>query len=288
MKSKIASSRSMSNTGYHANGKPTWWARVGKGDSATFLDVGHVRGDHALEVEVDVPPGTIVYIGAGKGDHKTVRETVTTTAIAPTEADGPEAMIAWHEAKLAMSEGRNLDQTIPVNTRLGSLEPGVYPRSVVVAERKREIARLLEIVRLQAPALEAKPETEDAYAPDAYAPNEVEGMLSALQVSKEISETLVVPVTLQPPLDIMSDLVHVRQIHVYLGVVDIRQDAGRVAARRAAGDTDASDDVQATFLVRAPDGITTSHKNPKLALEQLASELRSIADSVLAASKRMK
>ena len=66
----------MSNTSYHQNGKPCWWARVGSGDSARFLSIPRVRGDEHLDCEVDVPPGTTVYIGAGKGTHKTIRETV--------------------------------------------------------------------------------------------------------------------------------------------------------------------------------------------------------------------
>jgi len=71
----------MSNTGYHANGKPTWWARIGSGDGARFLTVPYTRGDRYLDCEVDVPPGTTVYIGAGKGTHKTVRQTVVTVEI---------------------------------------------------------------------------------------------------------------------------------------------------------------------------------------------------------------
>lgn len=82
MQSQLASTTRMSNTGYHSNGKPNWWARTGKGDSAKFLDIPKVRGDQLLRCVVDVEPGTTVYIGAGRGDHKTVRETVKTTAVA--------------------------------------------------------------------------------------------------------------------------------------------------------------------------------------------------------------
>jgi hypothetical protein len=81
MPSQLTTTDRMSNTGYHANGKPNWWARVGSGESARFLDIPRTRGDHRLDCEVDVPPGTKVYCGAGKGNHKTVRQTVTTTAI---------------------------------------------------------------------------------------------------------------------------------------------------------------------------------------------------------------
>lgn len=76
--SKLTTTDRMSNTGYHQNGKPTWWARVGSGDSARFLPIPRVRGDEFLDVEVDVPAGTTVVCGAGKGSHKTVRQTVTT------------------------------------------------------------------------------------------------------------------------------------------------------------------------------------------------------------------
>lgn len=71
----------MSNTGYHQNGKPNWWARVGQGSDAEFLVIPKVRGDNELDVVVNVPPGTTVHIGAGKGSHKTIRQTVTTEPI---------------------------------------------------------------------------------------------------------------------------------------------------------------------------------------------------------------
>jgi len=75
--SRIKTTTKMSNTGYHANAKPNWWVRVGD----RFLRIPSVRGDHELDVVVDVPPGTEVHCGAGKGSHKTVRVTVVTTAI---------------------------------------------------------------------------------------------------------------------------------------------------------------------------------------------------------------
>ena len=71
----------MSNTGYHQNGKPTWWARVGQGDDACFVTIPYTRGDQPLECEVELEPGTVVHIGAGKGSHKTIRLTVTTTPV---------------------------------------------------------------------------------------------------------------------------------------------------------------------------------------------------------------
>ena len=76
--SRLTTTSRMSNTGYHQHGKPIWWARVGSGDSARFLKIPKVRGDAILDCEVDVPPGTTVFCGAGKGFHKTVRETVVT------------------------------------------------------------------------------------------------------------------------------------------------------------------------------------------------------------------
>ena len=80
MASKLSSNGArMSNTGYHANSKPTWWARVGEGAEARFLTIPWTRGDRELDCIVDVDPGTTVHIGAGKGSHKTIRVTVVTT-----------------------------------------------------------------------------------------------------------------------------------------------------------------------------------------------------------------
>lgn len=81
MTSRIITSACMSNTGFHANGKPNWWARVGSGASTRFLEIPTVRGDKILDCVVDLPPGTEVHCGAGKGSHKTVRETVVTEAL---------------------------------------------------------------------------------------------------------------------------------------------------------------------------------------------------------------
>ena len=78
MTSRIRTTTRMSNTAYHQLGKPNWWVRIGAGDTARFLRIPQVRGDAYLDVEVDLPPGTTVYCGAGKGSHKTVRETVVT------------------------------------------------------------------------------------------------------------------------------------------------------------------------------------------------------------------
>lgn len=78
MKSRIRTSNRMSNTGYHQNGKPNWWARIGNGDNAQWVSIPRVRGDDILDCLVDLPVGTTVFCGAGKGSYKTIRETVVT------------------------------------------------------------------------------------------------------------------------------------------------------------------------------------------------------------------
>ena len=55
-----------------------WWARIGSGPTARFLDLdGKHRADRKLMAIVDVPPGTEVVVGAGRGKDA-VRLTVTT------------------------------------------------------------------------------------------------------------------------------------------------------------------------------------------------------------------
>ncbi len=81
MKSRIVTKNRMSNTGYHQNGKPNWWARIGSGNSVQWVTIPRVRGDEPLDCIVDVPPGTTVCCGAGKGSYKTVRETIVTVAV---------------------------------------------------------------------------------------------------------------------------------------------------------------------------------------------------------------
>lgn len=71
----LKSTQRMSNSGYHRSGKPNWWARVGTGSEAKFLPIPRVRGDEYLTAEVDLPEGTEVFIGAGKGKDS-VRETI--------------------------------------------------------------------------------------------------------------------------------------------------------------------------------------------------------------------
>lgn len=76
--STLKTSDRMSNTGYHQNGKPTWWAYCKTESGNEFIDIPYTRGDEYLECVVDLPAGTTVYCGAGKGTRKTVRCTVVT------------------------------------------------------------------------------------------------------------------------------------------------------------------------------------------------------------------
>lgn len=60
----------MSNRQYHKAGQPHWWARIGSGDSASFLRLPRVRGDEALDEETDAPDGTKeVVFGVGGREH---------------------------------------------------------------------------------------------------------------------------------------------------------------------------------------------------------------------------
>lgn len=83
MVSRVVSKGRMSNTGYHANGKPNWWVRYDDNGTTRFVDIEKVRGDHHLDTQVPLPVGTKVFIGAGKGSHKTIRETVITIGVLP-------------------------------------------------------------------------------------------------------------------------------------------------------------------------------------------------------------
>jgi hypothetical protein len=142
-KSRILSSDRMSNSGYHANGKPNWWVRVGKGDSASFIEIDAVRGDQKLDVEVDLPVGTTVYIGAGKGTNKTIRETVETTMIERTAADGPAAWIAWHKARYELQATQDQAKVFNLSVQIGTFPIGsTHTRAEIQAERLAEIARL--------------------------------------------------------------------------------------------------------------------------------------------------
>lgn len=100
MPSRLKSTNRMSNTGYHANGKPNWWARIGSGNDAKFIEIPRVRGDEYLDCVVDLPAGTTVFIGAGKGTHKTVREKLVTemidneTIFAVIDTDGTR-IVVW-------------------------------------------------------------------------------------------------------------------------------------------------------------------------------------------------
>jgi hypothetical protein len=85
-RSRLQSTRRQSNTGWHATGQPYWWARADGPSGAEFLEIPRTRGDHDLDCVVDVLPGTLVTIGAGKIDQgrakgKAVPQLVYTTAI---------------------------------------------------------------------------------------------------------------------------------------------------------------------------------------------------------------
>lgn len=81
-KLRIVSNDRMSNSGYHRSGKATWWARIGSGAGAEFLQVGRERADRVLDVVVEVPAGvTEIYIGAGKaGSRDAIRQTIRLAA----------------------------------------------------------------------------------------------------------------------------------------------------------------------------------------------------------------
>lgn len=55
----------ISNSAWHRAGQPNWWARIGQGDSARFLEIGRIRGDKDLSVEVTVPAGSTIAYGVG-------------------------------------------------------------------------------------------------------------------------------------------------------------------------------------------------------------------------------
>ena len=77
---RLHSDSRMSNRQFHLAGKPKWWARIGSGDTARFLSLPDVRGDEALDCEVDVPDGTRqVAFGVGPKD-KGIRQTVSLSA----------------------------------------------------------------------------------------------------------------------------------------------------------------------------------------------------------------
>jgi len=80
--SRLQTTQRMSNSGYHRAGQPAWWARIGDGADATFLRLPSRRGDRCLDVAVDVPVGTAVVCGAGRGSDA-VRQTVTTAVPDP-------------------------------------------------------------------------------------------------------------------------------------------------------------------------------------------------------------
>jgi len=69
--------KSLVDEGRVIHGCPRWWARVGSGDNARFLDIPKVRGDNDLRCTVEVEDDvTVIYIGVGPNNKHGVRETV--------------------------------------------------------------------------------------------------------------------------------------------------------------------------------------------------------------------
>lgn len=78
MKVRIKSSDRMHSKPYHFFGEPIWWARIGSGKNAVWLNIGRARGDKHLDVEVDVPDGTCeIVIGCGPSGRHGVRERIS-------------------------------------------------------------------------------------------------------------------------------------------------------------------------------------------------------------------
>lgn len=78
VKFKVSATGRMSNTKYHASGKPNWWVRIEKGEYKAFVQLSPVRGDQhfSQEVEHDFPSAGKykVYTGVGPRDYG-IRET---------------------------------------------------------------------------------------------------------------------------------------------------------------------------------------------------------------------
>lgn len=77
MRSRIQSRTRLNSVQYHRQGEPKWWARVGQGESATYIKISPIRGDEHLHADVDLPPGTTVFLGI---DNSDISETTTTIA----------------------------------------------------------------------------------------------------------------------------------------------------------------------------------------------------------------
>lgn len=67
MEVTIKTRSKQSNSAYHRTGKPTWWAAYDINGKRTFLTIPYTRGDHQLEVTIEIPEGvTEIHVGAGK------------------------------------------------------------------------------------------------------------------------------------------------------------------------------------------------------------------------------
>ena len=86
----VTSSDRMSNSGWRRCGCPTWWARIGSGDDARFLEISRVAGDEYLRAYLDIPIHPTeeqeLTIGCGKG-RDGIRETLRIRSAATRAAD---------------------------------------------------------------------------------------------------------------------------------------------------------------------------------------------------------
>lgn len=73
-------------------------------------------------------------------------------------------------------------------------------------------------------------------------------------------------------------------IKTYLGTVHVTQDTEHQTYRRASGDTDASSDFSATFT---QDTLTVTGKSERDCMEQMASELQSMATALMFNARRL-
>lgn len=83
---RLKSDDRMSNRQYHAQGKPTWWARIGD----RFIDIPYTRGDDILDAVVVVErhptQDQIIDYGCGSRSHG-VRERMTVRSVARVAAE---------------------------------------------------------------------------------------------------------------------------------------------------------------------------------------------------------
>jgi len=109
-KIKITSDTSLSNSGYHRCGQPNWWVRIGD----RFFDIGRIRGDEKLSVEVEVErhetEQIVIHYGVGqssgrdsvRGSMKVRSKTQVREANAAKQAASVEAQAGYAEVQEAM------------------------------------------------------------------------------------------------------------------------------------------------------------------------------------------